>query len=453
MEQINKPKIAVVIQRYGENVLGGESLCRNVMKHLQYSMNITVLTTCATDYRTWSNDYPPGWQREENITILRFPVRRQRKMGHFKWRSRLVFLFQWLVNRGLRLGSVEKSQKQWLELQGPYCPDLIEFLKQNKERYDSFIFFTYLYYPTALGISHVADKAILVPCAHDERPIYLHFFRKVFTLPAAYIFLTTEERQFVNKLFKIKHKPQRVAAMQIPRLTDLASEKEISAWVDHFMQKYEIKTPYILYSGRIEAAKGAKWMFQHYLRFIRETKHPVQLILIGKNYIDLPNHPQIRYLGFLSEQEKFSAILGCQFFLMPSFYESFSISLLEALGLGKPALVNGQCTVLQGHIARSQAGFAVQDYAEFKKACQTLLDDESGEFGNRGLQYILDNYSWDKISQTYHELVDYIIEGKHQSLPSQKNQKHDHHKKSSEAVNDSDPIFISTDNFEKSFFQ
>ena len=89
-----KPKIAVIIQRYGRSVLGGESLCKEVMEHLRQSMDITVLTSCASDYRTWHNDLTPGWQEENGVTILRFPVRRYRSLSGFKWFTRAVYVCQ-----------------------------------------------------------------------------------------------------------------------------------------------------------------------------------------------------------------------------------------------------------------------------------------------------------------------------------------------------------------------
>lgn len=405
-----KPKIAVIIQRYGQSVLGGESLCRKVMERLQTVMDITILTSCASDYRTWNNDFSPGWQQETGVTILRFPVRRQRSMLQFKWLTRFVYICQGLYHRGLLFGRLNQAiQRLWLKYQGPYCPELVQYIKQNRNRYDAFIFFTYLYYPTACGILEVGDKAILFPSAHDERPIYLSWYQKVFSAPAALIMQTPEERDFVNKTFATTTKPQRMATMQIPTLSDLPPEEAVDTEdLAQFKTAYQLDDPYIVYTGRIELAKGAKWMFQHFLRFIKETKTPVTLVLLGQSYIKIPRHPQIRYLGFLSEQDKRCAILGAKFFLMPSFFESFSVSLLEALGLGCPALVNGACQVLRGHIERSQGGFTVTTYDEFKTASEILLTDTTHQYGTNGMRYVKQHYTWEKVERAYLELIEDI---------------------------------------------
>src|SRR6185436_7908412 len=54
-------KLACVVQRYGADIAGGSELhCRDLAKRLAARHEITVLTSCARDYVTWENSYPPG---------------------------------------------------------------------------------------------------------------------------------------------------------------------------------------------------------------------------------------------------------------------------------------------------------------------------------------------------------------------------------------------------------
>ncbi len=54
-------RVALVVQRYGPEVNGGaEQLARRVARLLAGELDLTVLTTCALDYRTWANHYPAG---------------------------------------------------------------------------------------------------------------------------------------------------------------------------------------------------------------------------------------------------------------------------------------------------------------------------------------------------------------------------------------------------------
>ncbi len=62
-----------------------------------------------------------------------------------------------------------------------------------------------------------------------------------------------------------------------------------------------------------------------------QTHRDIQLVLIGKNVMDIPQHEAIRYIGFVSEDDKFNAISGAELLWLPSRFESLSIAVLEAM--------------------------------------------------------------------------------------------------------------------------
>ena len=54
-------KLAIVVQRYAEDIGGGSELhARYIAEHLAAFADVRVLTTCARDYISWKNEYPPG---------------------------------------------------------------------------------------------------------------------------------------------------------------------------------------------------------------------------------------------------------------------------------------------------------------------------------------------------------------------------------------------------------
>ena len=85
---------------------------------------------------------------------------------------------------------------------------LLDYLRRNRREYEAFLFYTYLYDPTAKGLAEVPGKSILIPTAHDERPIYLRTYRELFDRAAGLIFLTAEEQEFTNRVFGLSEKPQ-----------------------------------------------------------------------------------------------------------------------------------------------------------------------------------------------------------------------------------------------------
>ncbi len=67
-------RIAVVVQRYGQEVNGGAELhARWLAEQLTDLGKVHVFTTCAVDYYTWANYYPTGDSQIAGVNVSRFP--------------------------------------------------------------------------------------------------------------------------------------------------------------------------------------------------------------------------------------------------------------------------------------------------------------------------------------------------------------------------------------------
>ena len=193
----------------------------------------------------------------------------------------------------------ERDEQKWFAEQGPFCPDLVQALIAAQKEIDLFFFFTYLYYPTVEGIKAVSKPVILFPTAHDEPPIHLAAMGEVFRRPRALFFLTRAEMDLVRRLFAPP------GQMRLVR-TGL----DIRSAVDEkpFRRRYLLIAPYLLYAGRIEKGKGLEAVFDHY-RALKSEAY-VDLVLIGKKLMDLPAIQGLKYLGFVSEDDKLAAFKG-----------------------------------------------------------------------------------------------------------------------------------------------
>jgi len=390
-------KVAFIVQRYGLEVNGGaEFLCRQVAEHMAKYWDMEILTTCAIDYVTWRNAYSPGPTAVHGVRVRRFPVDTPRKMSSFNRLSAKVFAG----------GADQDTELAWMRAQGPFSSQLLSYLQRYRSAYDAYIFFTYLYATTFFGMPLVAERSALVPTAHDEPPIYLGIFKTLFRLPKALIFNTPEEQAFVNARFGTANIAQDVigAGVEVP--------SEASA--TQFLAKHHDKlrgSDFVLYVGRIDTAKGCPQLFSHFAQFRQDAPaYPLKLVLLGSAVMAVPEHPDILYLGFVSEQEKFDAIAAAKLVILPSPYESLSLVALEAWRSGTPVLATGACAVLMHQCIRSNGGLWYDNYAEFRATLCLLLHDPHlrERLGSAGRAFVQQCYSWQAIESKYLALMNRI---------------------------------------------
>src|SRR5262249_6715018 len=154
----------------------------------------------------------------------------------------------------------------WVRRQGPLALSLVEWIRAHAHDHDGFVFFTYLYLPTLLGLPLVADKAVLVPTAHDERPIYLDLFRGLFRLPRALVFQVEEEQAFVEGRFHTGHLPSAVIGAGVDPVADAQPER--------FRRQHGLAAPYLLYVGRVDVEKGCRELVDAFLAWRVRAAEP-----------------------------------------------------------------------------------------------------------------------------------------------------------------------------------
>jgi glycosyltransferase involved in cell wall biosynthesis len=382
--------VAFVVQRYGLAINGGAELhCRWVAEHMARHWPVEVLTSCAYDYITWANHYPAGEETINGVRVRRFPVSHPRNPEKF---GRLQ---SEILGREHR----EKDELAWLEEEGPTSPALLRHIMAREKEYDYFVFFSYRYWHSFHGIKAVPRKSILVPTAERDEAIGLKIFKDLFRMPRAYIYNSEEERAMIQTLSRNEGVPGLVVGVGIEVPAESSGER--------FREKHGLRGPYLIYLGRIDRNKGCHKLFDYFLRFKADTGSDVKLVLIGNSILPIPAHPDIVPLGFQPEQDKFDGLAGAELLVMPSFYESLSMVMLEAWALGRPVLANARCDVLQGQCRRSNGGLYYDDYPQFREALRLLLGSPRlrEALGENGRRYFAANYTWDIIERKYLDLV------------------------------------------------
>ena len=348
-------RLAIVVPRYGEEVNGGaETLAREYAHRLAPHVDVTVLTTCALDYRTWEDHFPSGPGVESGVRVIRFPVPVPRDEKTFDAISAHV----------LTGPSTREEQLEWMDAQGPVSPELEDHLRERGAEYDGFLFIPYLYATTFRGLPLVAERSTLVGAFHEEPPLALGLFDDLVAQAGAVVASTPEEHALARRRFGVPESRLHVVGAGIDRVTGCDPGA--------FGESLGLMNDYVLALGRIDPSKGSTDLIAFHRQYRATRPYGLDLVMVGRSVIDLPDEPWLHAVGFVDEDKKHEAIAGCTALVSASPFESLSLVLLEAWAQGRPTVVTTKSDVLLGQTRRAGAGLWFESAEEYG-ACLDLF--------------------------------------------------------------------------------
>lgn len=402
-------KVALVVQRYGTEVVGGaETLARKIAEKLVQKLrwDIEVLTTTAVDYRTWANHYKEGSSEVDGVKVRRFknPIQRFRGFNFFH-RMTCRYLPS-LKRRAWLRWLAPFVEDLWYILQGPYSPALLSYIKKHGKSYDALIYVTYLYYPTVKGLQLRHPHTIVIPTAHDEAPFYFDMSQLVLDSAQRILASTQAEARLITHRFAPSAPKIRIAGLGLDLVPSTPqSFGRFSA---------QVTSRYILYLGRIGHAKLLPMLFDYFLTYLKSSGDNETLLVLAGGIdqgFSVPEHTQIKYVGFVSEPEKTSLIENTMCMVNPSAYESLSLIVAEAITLRKPVMVNGNCEVLRDYREKANTVYPFFSQEDFSRYLAEILatDWEHDPLKVKDLEdaktAIDQQFHWDKIVETYADCV------------------------------------------------
>jgi glycosyltransferase involved in cell wall biosynthesis len=162
----------------------------------------------------------------------------------------------------------------------------------------------------------------------------------------------------------------------------------------------------VLYLGRVDRNKGCDTLLEYFQEFA-SVSQGTTLVLAGPAKMQIPKHPRILALGYVSDDDRRTLLSKARVLIVPSPYESLSIVLLEAWNYGVPAVVNARCDVLKGQVRRANGGLHYRSAREFIDVLKYLLshDEERAAFGRQGLAYVEREYRWPTVLARVEQLL------------------------------------------------
>ncbi len=402
---VTKRRIAIIVQRYGEQINGGAELhARQWAQALKSHYQVDVLTSCALDYHSWTQQFPPGESWQDGCRLLRFGHPAKRKV-HLPLRHKLRYQLRRLLARlGYPLvarpnGDETNDGITYLRGKGPSMDTLMAYLQAHGGEYAALIFFTAFFHPAALGVLIHPQRSLLVPTLHDEKGMYLPHYHRVFRAPRAILYNTEAEQAVARRLYGDDLAPGRLCGVGI-RSSPAVPPPPLPATV---------RGPFLLYVGRVDRSKGCAELFAQFSALRRSMVTPLQLVVCGQWSMPQPDHPDLLSLGFINDELRDALLAQAAALVVPSRHESLSLVLLEALAAGCPVIVNSHSEVLVEHVQRSGVGASYRDSAEWDAAVRQVLSLDAAQRNNwasRGRRYVADHYSWPTIIDRIRAAID-----------------------------------------------
>ncbi len=383
-------KIGFVIPWYGEGIPGGAEMeLRETAKHLQAAgVPVEILATCVKEFGAdWNVDfYPEGPDTADGLPVRRFKVRK-RDTATFD-----AINLKFMTNR-----PVSKEEERIFLEEMVNSPDLYQYIVEQQEEYSYFIYIPYMFGTTYYGIQACPEKAVMIPCLHDESYAYMDSFKEVFKQVKGMIFHARPEMELAERLYDLSKVHTKLLGEGVNMDTEGDAER--------FRKTYKIDEPFILYAGRKDAGKKVDLLLEYFAEYKKRNKNNVKLVLIGGGEIGIPKSvaEDVFDLGFVSKQDKYDAYAAAMLLCQPSWNESFSLVIMESWLAGRPVLVSQKCNVTRNFAHETNGGLYFDNYPEFEGCVNYIVNhpDVADAMGANGNSYVRSNFAWDVIIERF----------------------------------------------------
>lgn len=381
-------KLAMVVPRYGLEVLGGAELgARMLAERLvaQLGWSVEIFTTCALDHMTWADAYRAGDDTLNGVVVHRLPGAGGRPPAFFSCSERLL---------SHPASATLAEANVFIDLQGPTVPGLVDAVASASS--DLVAFYPYLYTTTVRVLPEVADRAVMHPAAHDEGALHLPVFRSVFRRAAGFVYHSRSEQALVERVFGVGHRPQVVLGLGYEDPPEPDGDEGRAARITG-------GRPYLLSLGRVDGLKGTTLLGALFAEYKSRHPGPLRLVIAGPVTAAPPAHADVLVTGAVEEADKWALLRGATAFVQPSPHESFSVVMMEAWSQATAVLVNARCDVTREHCQASGGGLWFSSYATFEAAVDRLVVDEAlrRQLGQAGQRWVQSNYRWPAIVERY----------------------------------------------------
>jgi len=193
--------------------------------------------------------------------------------------------------------------------------------------------------------------------------------------------------------------------------------------IDRVRAKYGIHGEYILYVGNIQKRKNIARLLRAFSAVQARSDLPLQLVVAGQETgraehlgeieRNLCRQGQVRFLGFVPQEDMAPLYSGALVFAYPSLYEGFGLPVVEAMACGTPVLTSNSSALAEvaGDSAMLVDPLSVEDIA---RGLLTIVTDADlrHRLSNAGRENVC-RFSWETSARKTLEVYEQVMSESH----------------------------------------
>lgn len=156
--------------------------------------------------------------------------------------------------------------------------------------------------------------------------------------------------------------------------------------IKEVLKKYKTQKPFILTVGKIEPRKNLKRLIE---AFEKIKRLDIDLVVVGqRGWEEIESKlPNIKFLGYVSDEDLACLYRSCLFFIYPSIWEGFGYPVVEAMSQGAAVATSNTSSLREIGIGASYL-FNPLETKDIQKALDVLLneDDLRRELAKKGFK-------------------------------------------------------------------
>ncbi|MEG9436498.1 glycosyltransferase [Edaphobacter sp. HDX4] len=179
----------------------------------------------------------------------------------------------------------------------------------------------------------------------------------------------------------------------------------------------------ILFLGRIHYKKGLDILIESWAELSKQSPE-AHLVIAGPDFegtktkleariCELGVAQDVTFTGMLSGDLKWSTMAAADCFVLPSYSEGLSVSILEAMAMSLPVVISDRCNLPE--VRQAEAGWVIEPkQSELTAALADFTRNSIGtnrKIGREGARLVARRYNWSIVTQQFTELYQWVQGG------------------------------------------